>query len=665
MSCQGFGASQTHRRKEFATSEPSSERSPESKATVRELLRESSLPRDALPYTDEFTRLKKAYEARTGDEVSDVDFWRLVWQVGKRGGLGEKGTRKRAPGTPRLTTEEQLEVLRLFPEGIGDRDRLPYTPEFNRLHRQFTRLANRQLTKHEFWRAVSRIAKRSRKPRPVFDTAPLGGLPRDMVQFLERTNPWWRGQPDVPAPRFRRWAFRETVRRLEVEIAPAIAIRGPRQVGKTTIQRQLIEQLLFMDKIGPERILRVQFDETPALGSLKNPIEAIVRWYEENVLRESINALARRGTHVYLFFDELQNLPQWSSQLKSLVDHIEARTLVTGSSALRIARGRDSLAGRLSTIELGPLRLHEIAGMRSLGELEPLAQDAPLEDLVRPEFWIESGERWKENARVAARSFLHFSRVGGYPICHNDPKLETHMLADQIVEVVVNRTIDRDPVKVSPRRQLSRDVIRETFRLICRYAGQRVTPDQLSLQINQLLRGGVSAQEIADSIQWLVDSMLVHRIQPLELLGKKQTSPPKLCLCDHFVRNAWLQETVPLVPAQLRKLPESTCTMAGHIIESTVGYYLMGIQGLEVAWFPQRYNEPEVDFVLTIGVKRIPIEVKYRRGRLKNEDYSGLLSFCGKRHYGAEFGVVITQDQYGKIADSVIALPATAILLLR
>jgi predicted AAA+ superfamily ATPase len=101
---------------------------------------------------------------------------------------------------------------------------------------------------------------------------------------------------------------------------------------------------------------------------------SIVRWFEKNVLRESINTLARRGKPVYLFFDEVQNLKSWASELKSLVDHTAARTLVTGSSSLRIARGEASLAGRVSFIDLGPLRLREIAGVRHLGDLESISK---------------------------------------------------------------------------------------------------------------------------------------------------------------------------------------------------------------------------------------------------------------------------------------------------
>ena len=75
--------------------------------------------------------------------------------------------------------------------------------------------------------------------------------------------------------------------------------------------------------------------------------------------------------------------------------------------------------------------------------------------------------------------------------------------------------------------------------------------------------------------------------------------------------------------------------------------------------------EPEVDFVLTIGFKRIPIEVKYKRGRLIADDCKGIQSFCGKKHYDASFGLLITQNQTAKIDDDVVSVPASALILLR
>lgn len=198
---------------------------------------------------------------------------------------------------------------------------------------------------------------------PLPDLAISAELRRD----LDRQNPWWQGRALPVLPSFHRWPYARLRQRLERPIAPITAVRGPRQIGKTTLQLQLIEALLAAG-IDPRRILRVQFDDLPALrrSGFQEPILRLVDWFEEAVLGCTLNEAAQRGEPAFLFLDEVQNLPSWDVQLKSLADHSTVRAMVTGSSALRIELGRDSLAGRIHSLEVGPLRMSEIAALRGL-----------------------------------------------------------------------------------------------------------------------------------------------------------------------------------------------------------------------------------------------------------------------------------------------------------
>ena len=185
-------------------------------------------------------------------------------------------------------------------------------------------------------------------------------LAEPLVRDIMRDNPWWRGEASRPLPPHPRRFTSLIHKRLRNRLAPVVVVRGPRQVGKTTAQLQVIEDLLGRG-IPRRPILRVQFDELPSLGDLEEPILRIVEWYETHVLGETLNSAATAGRPVYLFFDELQNLDGWAIQLKHLVDGSLVQVVVTGSSALRIEEGRDSLAGRITTIEVGTLSLAEIS----------------------------------------------------------------------------------------------------------------------------------------------------------------------------------------------------------------------------------------------------------------------------------------------------------------
>jgi predicted AAA+ superfamily ATPase len=138
----------------------------------------------------------------------------------------------------------------------------------------------------------------------------------------------------------------------------------------------------------------------------------------------------------------------------------------------------------------------------------------------------------------------------------------------------------------------------------------------------------------------------------------------KICLCDPALRASWLQEKVPLRPDELEQMP-SLADLAGHLAESVTGYFLDSLPGVAVHHFPARETEPEVDFILTVGDKRIPLEVKYQ-GQIRDEDTVGIRSFLEKTVYHATFGILVTRTDDVKIRDPrIIAMPLSSLLLLK
>src|SRR5215471_1846992 len=112
---------------------------------------------------------------------------------------------------------------------------------------------------------------------PLF---PGVNLPNALTLDLRRMNPWWERLPLPVLPETRRHLVAQMHRRLELRLAPALVVRGPRQVGKTTSQLQLLRDLL--DKgVPPRNIFRVQADELPSLKELREPLLRLVDWYEQ------------------------------------------------------------------------------------------------------------------------------------------------------------------------------------------------------------------------------------------------------------------------------------------------------------------------------------------------------------------------------------------------
>jgi len=432
-------------------------------------------------------------------------------------------------------------------------------------------------------------------------------------------------------------------------LTPAVVLRGPRRVGKTVLLRQIIQGLLAEDVVG-KRILYVPFDELPTFRGIKEPILAILRWFEKQILGESLNQAANANRPAYILFDEVQNLDAWAPQIKNLVDNHGVRALITGSSSLRIEAGRDSLAGRVTTIEMGPLLLREIAGLRFGCSLPSQWSDESFNQLTSPEFWRDAVHRGDIDREIRCRSLRAFSERGGYPIAQEKPDTPWPELAAYLDEAIIHRAIHHDLRMGERGQKRDENLLEEVFRLCCRYAGQVAGQAAFVPEIQQALSANIGWTRVLSYLRFLDGTLLIRLVQPLELRLKRKKAPAKICLSDHTLRAAWLKEVIPLDPDALVAAPHLT-DLAGRLAESTIGYFLASIPNLDVAHFPERRAEPEVDFVLTIGIKRIPIEVKYRKRIDPLDDTRGLRAFLEKQVYNAPFALLVTLDDNVTIPD--------------
>ena len=500
------------------------------------------------------------------------------------------------------------------------------------------------------------------RQRPIFVDSEISP---QLSADLRRMNPWWLGDTIPPQPRMRRHLVTQIRRRLDANIAPIVLVRGSRQVGKTTAQFHIIEDLL-KEGISPTSILRVQFDELESLQKTKEPILTISDWFQQNITEKNFNALAHDGQKAYLFFDEVQNLDGWHAQLKSLVDNTSVNVIITGSSALRIEMGRDSLAGRISPVEAGVLSLTEIGALRNLDTILPFLPDNGLSSLTDKEFWQDLRSYGQQNSVFRLEAFRRFSERGGYPLVHNRANIDWPLLADQLNETVIKRVIQHD-LRVSSHGGRRRDaqLLEELFRLACRYAGQTPTVSMLADESRQSLNANIGSQRVSQYLRFLADTLLIRLIPPLEIRLKRKRGSSKLCLVDHGLRASWLQERIPLTSDGLEKRPE-LAPLAGHLAESIFGSVVSTIHGLDIAHFPERGTDREVDFVLTAGSQRVPVEIKYQRRIHPLRDTLGIRSFLEKSVNNASFGLLITQDNSGEVDDPrIVTIPLSTFMLLR
>jgi predicted AAA+ superfamily ATPase len=123
------------------------------------------------------------------------------------------------------------------------------------------------------------------------------------------------------------------------EWAPAIAILGPRQCGKTTLAKTYGalqgNDFIYLDL------------ESPTDKAKLTDAEAYFKLNENKLI----------------IVDEAQLMPEIFSVLRSVIDsnRRNGRFLLLGSASPNLVHGvTESLAGRISFLELGPLKIQEI-----------------------------------------------------------------------------------------------------------------------------------------------------------------------------------------------------------------------------------------------------------------------------------------------------------------
>ena len=629
----------------------------EQRVFAKKLLISCVVHRDSLPYHKEFDNLHRQYQKSGLPQLEKQVFWRLLSSVGKAGGAKQESAEK-LPAVI-VSQEEKYEMIRLCPANIDSRDSLPYTSEFDAIYEKFLLHANRKLTKNEFWRAFAKTAKGSRKPA-IADVNPSNILSSDLIHRLNQMNPWWNADAPLIVPKFKRSIFYTLHQRLtdcETGHKPFLGLRGPRQVGKSTIMEQLIQTLIYDKRlVEPKQVLRVLFD-TPGM-QLNNPILTIVRWFEESVAKDTFNNLWQQNKPVFLFFDEVQDVPQWSQQLKAIIDVQMCKALITGSSALMLLRGQESLPGRLDAYHLNPLSLPEVAGLQNIAFL-PSRKQTVYSDFVKKEFWKELSNFTN---LFLDDTFKRYCDLGGYPYCQAGKENTLAERNNFLKNNVTIRTIDHDlgvgmgrGTGIS-RNLLNSTVLRNIFMILCKYTGKSVAYGTLQSEIAKSTGASINNDQLCRLLAMFDNSLLVRIIHPSQHRFEGAKTQIKPCLCDHTIRAAWLAEEVSLY--------ESTPNedMAGSIVEGMVGYLLSSIDGIGVSYLPAKGEQGEIDYIIEIGDKHIPVEVKYRN--TLPHQFNALEHYVSRPVNNAPFGLVITKDK-SWIRDHIIAVPFKNFLLLQ
>jgi uncharacterized protein len=393
--------------------------------------------------------------------------------------------------------------------------------------------------------------------------------------------------------------------RRDLQVYPAVAIMGARQVGKTTLTRYLANELELSYRSLDDRDVRQQ-----ALDDPEGLLESV----------------ADSGA----VFDEVQRAPELLLALKAVIDRDQrlGRFVLTGSNQPRVGQHvADSLVGRVAYRVLRPLTIseqrYEEGGRRWSWFFEPSWPD--LHSKLSQAAELSGDLEWR--AAVA---------TGGMPRAVRAPASERGQVLDDYLSTFAQRDI-RELLGVE-----SPDRFERFLRLTAARTGQEFNASRMSGDL------GVAVNTVRRWVDALERSYLVTRIPAYSRNSSARViKSPKLFLVDSGLALAGSRDTSP----------------TGFHLETLVANDLLvwrdEASGREISHW--RDGAAEVDFVIHQGQAVVAVEIK-ASAHVSSNDAGHLASFLGKYHE-AVLGVLLSGDaEIRLIRDKVVAAPWWAVL---
>jgi uncharacterized protein len=326
-------------------------------------------------------------------------------------------------------------------------------------------------------------------------------------------------------------------------------LAGPRQVGKTTLARQVLEA-------SGRQAHYISADEP----TLQDRNWLVQHWDQARRMAEL------SGSEVLLVIDEVQKIPGWSETVKRLWDEdtmsrAPIKVLILGSSPLLVQKGlTESLAGRFEVIPVPHWSFAEMRDAFGMGLDE----------------------------------YIYF---GGYPGAASligDRQRWAHYVNESLIETTISRDI------LLLNRIDKPALLRRLFHLGCEYSGQVLSYQKM---VGQLQDVG-NTTTLAHYLELLKGAGLLAGIQKYAGQHVRQRgSSPKLMVLNTALMTAVLGKSM----AQVRQDPK----LWGRLVESAVGAHLLNSSRTsDIRVFYWIGRNCEVDFVITRGDEVTAIEVK-------------------------------------------------------
>ncbi|MBS9524301.1 ATP-binding protein [Litoribacter ruber] len=328
-------------------------------------------------------------------------------------------------------------------------------------------------------------------------------------------------------------------------------IYGPRQVGKTTLVRQILKDLDCPHSM-------VAADAVPAGDKV---------WIAQQWESARVKYKSNRAKPYLLIIDEVQKIDNWSEQIKAEWDkdtfeELDIRVVLLGSSRLMLQQGlTESLAGRFEATYLG--------------------------------HW--SYKEMKEAFGLSPEEFVWF---GGYPgaisLKDNEDRWK-----DYIKDSLLETSISKDILMLT--RVDKPALMKRLFELGAMYSGQVLSYTKV---MGQLADAG-NTTTLANYLELLHAAGLLGGLEKFSPNAvRKRASSPKFMVHNTAIMSGISNESLETLLANGKNW--------GRWVESAIGAHLINqaLKEKKLHIYYWREGNDEVDFVVEYKKRVIALEVK-------------------------------------------------------
>jgi len=363
----------------------------------------------------------------------------------------------------------------------------------------------------------------------------------------------------------------ELLSRLPLDTPGIYTLVGGRQVGKSTLLKQVMQRLLQTERVAPERMGYVT-------------CEPFVDAEELRVVLTDLLAAMPAGETVWLLIDEVTYVAGWDRTVKFLADAgvlERCFTLLTGSDHVLIQDSLKRLPGRRGRAEtvdfhLRPLSFLEFCRLRGAVAEESLAE------LSGGDVEAELPRITPARLRKLEGELRSYHVTGGFLTAVND------VARDGVVAPATLRIysdwVRGDILRLNRNERFLREILAA---ISGRYGSQltwNALARELSIDHPKTVADYVGILERMDAAV-VVPALAEHDRGPSPKKGRK------VFFADPFIHRAAQAYTARAEPepgsdAQLQRDLEAT--MACHVARFTESYYVKGKGEIDVAWYSGR-----------------------------------------------------------------------------